>query len=147
MTFFKRYFKHLLFAAALFLAAAAIFFNPLRLYDADIGSNRTAFFQKYGWVTESEPYLCEQVQIPLEFDHTLDKYNEIQKRSGFDLSKYRGAVAKRYSYRVLNHLSDKRYAYANIFVYQKKIIAADIVSPKINGFIAAVSDVQFQERK
>lgn len=142
MDFIKKYFKHLCFALVLLAGFTAIIFNPVGHLDANTDEGRIRFIEKYGWKVEKSPYLCEKVQIPVTFDGAVADYARLQKNSGFDLSKYRGAVAERYSYRVLNHAEDEKYACANVFVYQGKIIAADIVSPKIDGFIAAVSDTE-----
>ncbi|MDY5626922.1 MAG: DUF4830 domain-containing protein [Clostridia bacterium] len=147
MNFFKKYFKHFCFAAIIAVGAAAIFLQPVKSPDADTDKGRIEFIEQYGWQVEKTPYLCEKVQIPITFDHTLNEYNEIQKRAGFDLSKYRGAVTDRFSYRLLNNPRDLKYAYINVFVYQKKIIAADIVSPKIDGFISAINDTQAQKKR
>ncbi len=142
MEFIKKYFKHFCFAFIVLIGLSAVIFNPVSRLDANTDEGRVKFIEKYGWKVEKTPYLCEKVQIPVTFDGALENYAQIQKRSGFDLSKYRGAVAERWSYRVLNHAGDEKYAYANVFVYQGKIIAADIVSPKIDGFISAVSDTE-----
>lgn len=142
INFIKRNFGHICFVIAALLGFSAIFFNPSESANVQTDKGRVKFIEKYGWRVEQTAYLCEKVQIPVTFDGALKEYAEMQKNSGFDLSKYRGAVTERYSYRVLNHARDQKYAYANVFVYQGKIIAADIVSPKTDGFIAPINDVE-----
>ena len=51
---------------------------------------QTAFLKTYGYEVESQPLLIEEVIIPTEFDDEFKTYNDYQKISGFDLSKFKG---------------------------------------------------------
>lgn len=42
----------------------------------------------------------DEVIIPQDFNSVYEKYNEIQKKSVFDLSNYAGKPAKRYTYSI-----------------------------------------------
>ena len=101
-------------------------------------ADRVAYLQKLGW-TIDETALDEQaVTIPREFTEVYERYNEIQKAQGFDLSRYGGAEAVRYTYRVTNHPGGDENAVADIIVYRNEIIAGDIQSVKLDGFMAGL---------
>lgn len=74
------------------------------------------------------------VSIPENFDDVYKNYNEIQKKSGFDLEKYRGKNVWRYTFRVLNFDHEKN-VFANILMYDNKIIGGDIMNPRVDGFM------------
>ncbi len=92
------------------------------------------FLQNFGYETEAEPILIEEVIIPSEFGEDYTAYNDLQKISGFDLSKYKGNRAKKYTYRVINYPDFNGEVIANILVYKGKIIGGDISSKELNGF-------------
>jgi hypothetical protein len=62
-------------------------------------------------------------------------YNEIQKRQGLDLSKYKKKNVMRYTYEVKNYKDYDGTVYANIIVYRNKVIGGDICSADVTGFI------------
>lgn len=132
--------KHTLFIIFLILGLIGSYYTYKINTDYSTETARVHFIENYGWVVEKKAYLCEKIKIPVTFEFAEQEYNEIQKRAGFDLEHYKGAVCDRYSYRLLNHPKDKKYAYINIFVYQNNIIAADVVSPKLDGFITAINE-------
>ncbi len=132
--------KHTLFIIFLILGLAGSYYTYVINTDYSTNTARLHFIENYGWIVEKNPYLIEKIKIPVSFKNAESEYNEIQKKAGFDLEHYKGAVCDRYSYRLLNHPKDKKYAYINIFVYQKNIIAADVVSPALDGFITAINE-------
>ncbi len=97
--------------------------------------DRTALLEGYGWVIEKEPLEFMEVKIPNEFDGVYNEYNEIQKNQGFDLSEYAGKRVMRYTYKINNHPSEEEGVVANIIVYKNKLIAGDVCSPKLGGFM------------
>lgn len=135
--------KHITFFIILILGIIGSYYTYKINTDYSTDTARIHFIENYGWQVEKKPYLHEKIKIPVVFEFAEKEYNEIQKRAGFDLEHYKGAVCDRYSYRLLNHPEDKKYAYINIFVYQKNIIAADVVSPKIDGNIRAINDKEW----
>ena len=60
------------------------------------------FIESYGWKTDG---FCgkETVLIPSPLNDVYIKYNEIQKKTGFDLNMHCGYEAERYTYKI--HLS------------------------------------------
>lgn len=102
--------------------------------------DRIALLSNYGWEVDSEPLEFMEVKIPEEFDGVYTDYNEIQKRQGMDLEKHRGERVMRYTYKVNNHPSGEEGIVANIIVYKNKLIAGDVCSPKLGGFMHALSE-------
>ena len=96
---------------------------------------QVAMLSSFGYETDPQPMLIEEVIIPLEFDDKYTEYNNFQKISGFDLSKYKGVKAKKYTYKVLNYPDASHEVLANILVYKGKAIGGDISSAAANGFI------------
>ncbi len=100
----------------------------------DNGS-RVEFLKSFGWNVSDEPIEVAQVQIPSELDDVFTKYNEIQKAQGMDLEKYLGKRAVRYTYSVNNYPEHPKYIRANMLIYKDKVIAGDVCSVEIDGFM------------
>ena len=77
----------------------------------------------------------QEESIPSEFDKIFTGYNEIQKRQGLDLSRYKKKDVVRYTYEVTNYEGEEGKVYANVIVYRNKVIGGDICSADVNGFI------------
>lgn len=88
--------------------------------------SRREFISSFGWNPDEEPSAVEEVMIPREFDPVLEKYNEIQKQAGMDLTPYLGKTVKKYSYAVSDYPDGE--AFATIYVYEGTVIAADVSS-------------------
>ena len=97
--------------------------------------DRIGFLRQFGWEVSPEEIESEQVTIPAEFDKIFAGYNEIQKRQGLDLSKYKGKTMMRYTYDVTNYPDYEGKVQANILVYRGKVVGGDICSADINGFV------------
>ncbi len=97
--------------------------------------DRIEFLKQFGW--EVKPTAVEQkdVKVPKEFDSIFNTYNEMQKRQGLDLSKYKGKNVTRYTYEVTNFDDYDGTVYANIIVYKNRVIGGDICTADVNGFI------------
>ncbi len=101
---------------------------------------RLAFIRFFGYDVVEEPVEIKDIVIPEQFNDTYISYNEIQISQGFDLSKYKGKSAKSYSYAVTNYPGVKdseKTVRANLIVYKGKIIAGDVCSVKLDGFMHA----------
>jgi type IV secretory pathway VirJ component len=99
---------------------------------------RVNYLKALGW--EVEPTVLEQqkIVIPRSFTDVYKKYNEIQLAQGFDLSKYGGEEAMRYTYRILNHPHAAGTVVADIIVYKNEVIAGDVQSNALDGFMAGL---------
>lgn len=98
-------------------------------------NDRIAYLESYGWKVNSEPVEEITVTIPKDFDAVFEDYNKIQLEQGFDLSKYSGLEAIRYTYSVTNYPTGDNNVVADIIVYRNKVIAGDIQSTALDGFM------------
>lgn len=104
----------------------------------ETNEERIAFLKNFGYDVLSEPREIKDIVIPEEFDETYEQYNNLQKQQGFDLSKYKGKSAKTYSYAVTNYPGiekSEETIRANMIIVEGKIVAGDICSVKLNGFM------------
>ena len=101
--------------------------------------DRIALIKSYGWEVEATPAEEAKVTIPAEFDRVMESYNQIQRQQGFDLSKYRNRDMMRYTYRITNYPDYDGTVYCNLLIYKNRVVAADICSSDVNGFIAGLT--------
>lgn len=97
--------------------------------------DRIAFLAQFGWTVSAQPLEEKKVTIPAEFDKIFLGYNEIQKRQGLDLSKYKKKDVMRYTYEVTNYGNAEGKVYANLLVYRNRVIGGDVCSADVKGFI------------
>ncbi len=97
--------------------------------------DRVSLLEGFGWNVDKEPVESMEVRIPEKFDGVYNEYNEIQKKQGLNLTEYAGERVMRYTYRINNHPSGELGTIANIITYKNKLIAGDICSPKLGGFM------------
>lgn len=97
--------------------------------------DRVNFLLQFGWQVDPEAKESVEVRIPDEFDKIFTAYNEMQKRQGLDLSKFKKKNVQRYTYEVLNYDGYDGTVYANILVYRNKVIGGDICSADTSGFM------------
>lgn len=96
---------------------------------------RLTFVAQFGWQTGEEAEEIAEIVIPEEFDEVYIKYNEMQKKQGYDLEKYRGKRCKRYTYAVLNYPDHPDNVRVNLMVLDGKVIAGDVCSTELDGFM------------
>ncbi len=97
--------------------------------------DRIEFLSQFGWEVKAEAVTASEVTIPTEFDKVFTGYNEIQKRQGLDLSKYKKKNVMRYTYEITNYKGYDGTVYANLIVYRNRVIGGDICSADVTGFI------------
>ncbi len=101
--------------------------------------DRVEFLKSFGWEEDEAPLETMEVRIPQEFDGVYAEYNELQKKQGYNLEKHSGKKVMRYTYKINNHKQDED-AVANIIVYKNKLIAGDVCSPKMGGFMHGLNE-------
>lgn len=140
--------KLLIAAAAVIAAIAALLFlgggdsrptaNMTTAPAADTNDARVKFLTDLGWDVTASPAEAAEVKIPRDADEVFDRYNELQKSQGYDLSKYAGKKVMRYVYKINNYPDAKEPVYATLLVYKDRIIGGDITDTtpggKITGF-------------
>ncbi|MGN1127326.1 MAG: DUF4830 domain-containing protein [Candidatus Flemingiibacterium sp.] len=97
--------------------------------------DRVNFLRQFGWEVETKPVEEIEVTIPAEFDKVFQSYNELQKKQGFDLSKYHKKNVMRYTYRVTNYPDYSGEVLVSILVSRNRVIGGDVCSADANGFI------------
>ena len=102
--------------------------------EAGTNEGRLDFLEIFEYDVNDEPLEVEDVVIPSSFDAVFEAYNDIQKLQGFDLQKYRGRKAVRYTYEIENYEYEGKVL-ANILIYKGKVIAGDVCSLDGEGFI------------
>ena len=125
-----------------FVPVAAVDRDAAASVNADIdytgiktNDDRIKFLSQFGWQVEQEPVEVLEVTVPESFDKILSSYNEIQKRQGLDLSKYKKKNVTRYTYKITNYDGYDGTVYANILVYRNKVIGGDVCSADVKGFM------------
>ena len=96
--------------------------------------DRINLLKSLGFEIDRESLKVDEIIIPEEFDSVYEEYNQIQKEAGFNLEKYKGKKAKRYTYVITNY-ENNIPALVNIIIYKNRVIGADVSSPDMNGFI------------
>lgn len=103
--------------------------------DVSTNAKRVNFLKSLGWAVSGEPIEVIEVVIPTQFDEVYNKYNTIQRAQGYDLTQYKGARAKRWSYEIRNYPGGGTGVRANLLEYNGILIGGDISSVAINGFM------------
>ena len=105
---------------------------------ADSNDARVKFLADLGWEITASPAESMQVRIPKESTEVFDRYNQLQKSQGYDLSKYAGKTVMRYVYKINNYPGATEPVYATVLVHKDQIIGGDITDTapggKIQGF-------------
>lgn len=98
----------------------------------------TSFLMKYGWETDEDLIVSEQIIIPEKFSSLYSEYNKIQQKQGFDLSDYKGCRAVLYTCPVLNY-ADMENVNAQLIVSENRLIGSDLICTGENGFIKPIN--------
>ena len=96
---------------------------------------RVIFLAGLGWEAEGSALEVAEVQIPDIFDEVYTPYNDLQRESGFDLSRYKGKRVKRFTYKIINYPGNSENIRASLLVYEDTVIGGDIYSAEADGFM------------
>lgn len=96
---------------------------------------RLAFLQGMGWQVTTSPVESGQVRIPTEQTPVYQRYNELQKSQGYDLTEYAGKTVMRYVYKVNNFPGATEPVYATLLVYKDQVIGGDITDTAAKGIV------------
>jgi hypothetical protein len=96
------------------------------------------YLSSMGWETEKEPLEVKEIVIPREFTGVYADYIELQRSQGYTIDQYGGLEATRYTFRVLNYPTNKKDIVADVIVHGTTVIAGDIQSTSINGFMTGL---------
>lgn len=93
-----------------------------------------AFLKDCGWEIERGSAESEDVYIPSSFSEMYERYNAIQLKQGYDLSKYKGERVIKYSFVITNYKGFDNVR-AHVLTWGGRIIGGDICSTELNGFM------------
>ena len=99
---------------------------------------RVKFLTDLGWEVAATPTESGQVRIPSETTEVFDRYNQLQKQQGYDLTQYAGKNAMRYVYKVTNFPGATDPVYATILVFKNQIIGGDITDTSPSGKVQSL---------
>lgn len=97
------------------------------------------FIKQFGWEIEDAPAETIAIYIPKNFDTVLERYNTIQKNQGYDLTKYRGEKATRYTYVITNYPGVTDKVVINVIVHDGEVIGGDVCCKALGGFMHGFS--------
>ena len=102
---------------------------------AESNEDRISFLRQFGWEVDPEPAEIREITIPEKFNDVYEKYNEIQKQQGLDLTRYAGKTCKQWIYEIQNYSDRGAPVRATMLVYEGKVIGGDISSTPVDGFM------------
>ena len=137
--------------ALAFVALGLVIFlvkSTVSYVSAALGSvtqqDAAAFLQDCGWKINTDAVSCEEIVIPTEFSDVYERYNNLQKKQGYDLSAYRGETVTKYTFQVLNFTeydgAPCDNAEAHLLVCGGEIIGGDVCSLSISGRMVGIVD-------
>ena len=94
--------------------------------------DRIAFLTGFGWSVGVDPVSTRQVRIPTEPSEVFDRYNQLQRSQGFDLTQYAGQTVDQYVYEILNYAavpSASASSAASGFVSGQQVSQQTIATP------------------
>ena len=72
-------------------------------------------------------------------NEVFDRYNELQRSQGFDLTRFAGKQVKRYVYSVTNYQNATAPVYATLLISRGDVIGGDITSTAGAGLMHGFS--------
>ena len=103
--------------------------------DVKTNEQRIAFINKAGYEVGESEIDKKEFTVPRDFDLIINGYNEIQKKQGLDISKYKNKKVTRYTYEIKNYEGYNGTVYANLIIYKGRVIACDVSSASPDGFV------------
>lgn len=97
--------------------------------------DRVHFLNGFGWEVTNSPTESSQVRIPEKASEVFDRYNDLQKSQGYDLSRYAGQTVMRYVYKVNNYPGATEPVYATLLISKNQVIGGDVTNTAAKGVI------------
>ena len=96
---------------------------------------RMEFLRSFGWEAAPSPVESSQVKIPKGSSEVFERYNNLQKSQGYDLSQFAGKNVMRFVYKITNFPGATEPVYATLLIYKNQIIGGDITDTAAKGQI------------
>jgi hypothetical protein len=107
--------------------------------DVKNAEDAARFLRQFGWEVSQKPIKVSEITVPSEFGSIFVRYNEIQKRQGLDLEKYRLKTLTRYTFEITNYKGVSGKVLADVLTYRNTVVAGDISHSGENGFVYGFS--------
>ena len=114
--------------------------DPAAVTTMSDNGSRVQFLKEQGWDVTTSPKESSQVRIPKEMSPVYERYNELQKSQGYDLSRFAGKTVMRYVYQVNNYPGASEPVYATLLVYKNQIIGGDITNTALQGSVQGLKN-------
>lgn len=114
--------------------------NVMSAVTLETNEQREAYLTSLGWEFSTD-FTEKEIKIPTEFNDTYNRYNEIQKSQGFDLSAFKGQTVKVYTYNIINYAGyeNRDCIFANLLVLDNTLIGGDVCSTSVSdGFMQSL---------
>lgn len=100
-------------------------------------TKRQEFLAEMGWEVPDNFENAKTVVIPEEWDEVYEKYNELQKQQGFDLSGYKGRRTDIYTYVIKNYPDheNENGIICSLMICDGVLIGGDVCSTALDGFM------------
>lgn len=110
------------------LLTAQVFSAKIQRIDGSTNALRVEYLKSLKLDTDDTNVQSKEITIPQSFSDVYKEYNSLQKKAGFDLSKYKGKSATVYTYDVSG--SERQI---HLIVCDGNVIGGDIADIKIDG--------------
>ena len=117
-----------------FIMLRGIFFTGLE-YDMSTADGREAYLNSLGWEINRDSEAFRTVVVPDKLDGIMAQYNRMQQAQGYDLNMHLGESCSQYSYELTNYTDSDGTVIVTLYVQDGKLIAADIHTSAVNGFM------------
>lgn len=97
--------------------------------DGSTNALRVAYMKSLGLEVDETAVSVKEIVIPVDFSEVYSRYNELQKKSGFDLTRFKGEKAMVYCYR----LSHNDEVNVHLIVVNGGVIGGDIAETAFGG--------------
>ncbi len=129
------------FATVAVLAFAVVKqpFEPVFSSDTEklsTAQSKIQYLEDWGWEVVETPLATQNLLIPDTLDESYTDYIALQNAQGFpDLHQFTGETVQRFTYEVTNYPDKPQGIQVNILLYDKEVIAGEILSTEINGIL------------
>ena len=103
----------------------------------DLGTveGRAAYLKALGWEIDRDSESFRSVVVPQKLEGIMAQYNKLQLQQGYDLSRHLGESCLQYTYEITNYADSDGKVIVSLYLQDGEIIAADIHSTALNGFM------------
>ena len=108
--------------------------SDMRIIDGSTHQKRIDYLNSQKLMVDENRFSSKEIIIPTEFDSLYKSYNSVQKKSGFDLSPYKGKNATLYSF----SLGEEQCV--ELLLYNGNIIGGDVYNFKEKMFYPLKQD-------